>query len=175
MSKIGAAGTDPYRIRSYPRPPDDADPAPYGHEWSIFEGARGTCAAPMYLSPLKIQKGPATYVFQDPGFSGFNNPASVALDEAEKLFDADDVNIKLISLGTGLRSLTGDGSRGTKAEEGDINGVVQMIISSVGNTAKNIRNAPQVAKRIAKQLLNVATDTELTHLHTHEQFEREYV
>ena len=51
----------------------------------------------MYLSPLKIQKGPATYVFQDPGFSGFNNPASVALEEAEKLFDADDVNIKLIS------------------------------------------------------------------------------
>ncbi|KIM42911.1 hypothetical protein M413DRAFT_26876 [Hebeloma cylindrosporum] len=174
VSKIGAAGTDAYRIRSYPRPPDEVDPAPYGHKWSIFEGVRGTCAAPMYLSPLKIQKGPATYVFQDAGFSGFNNPASVALDEAEKLFDVDDVEIKLISLGTGLRSLTGDGGKGTKAEEGDINGVMQMILSSVGNTVKNIQNAPQVAKRLAKQLLSVATDTELTHLHTHEQFEREY-
>lgn len=99
----------------------------------------------------------------------------MALDEAEKLFDVDDVEIKLISLGTGLRSLTGDSVRGTKAEEGDINGVIEMILSSVGNTAKNTRNAPQVAKRIAKQLLNVATDTELTHLYTHEQFEREYV
>lgn len=127
----------------------------------------------MYLSPLKIQKGSATYVFQDAGFSGFNNPSTVALDEAEKLFD--DVEIKLVSLGTGLRSLKGDSRVGTKPEDEDINGIVQTIFASVGNVAKNIGNATQVAKRVAKQLLTVATDTELTHLHTYEQFEREYV
>jgi hypothetical protein len=129
----------------------------------------------MYLSPLKIQKGSAIYVFQDAGFSGFNNPATVALDEAEKIFsDEDDVDIKLVSLGTGLRSLKGDSVTGAKSEEESITGMVQTIFSTVGKTTKNIGNVTQVARRVAKQLLTVATDTEITHLHTYEQFGREY-
>ncbi|KAF9467927.1 acyl transferase/acyl hydrolase/lysophospholipase [Collybia nuda] len=176
VSRVGSAGVDAYRIRSYPRPLDDIDPSPYGHKWSIFEAIRGTCAAPMYLSPLKVQQGHGIFVFQDAGFSGFNNPSTVALDEAEKLFGLD-ADIKLISLGTGLRSLVGEGKHpGTSQDvkDEDIKSVVQMILNSVSTVAKNAKNAPQLARRVAKQLLEVATDTELTHLHTYEQFDREY-
>lgn len=166
MSKIGSAGVDAYRVRSYPRPLYDIDPAPYGHKWTIFEGARGTCATPLYLSPLEIPSGHATFTFQDAGYSGFNNPAKVAIDEAEKVFGAD-ATITLVSLGTGLRSLV-DG--GVKDEHIDI--FSQEILASVGELGSNIQDAPQVAKRVAKQLLEVANDTEISHLHMHAQFRR---
>ncbi|KAI9461106.1 acyl transferase/acyl hydrolase/lysophospholipase [Boletus coccyginus] len=176
VSKIGAAGVDAYRIRSYPRPLYDIDPAPYGHKWTIFEGARGTCATPLYLSPLKIPSGHATFTFQDAGYSGFNNPAKVAIDEAEKVFGSD-ATITLVSLGTGLRSLVDWGQDGMganrEAEAEHIDSFVQQILANVGELVRNIQNAPQVAKRVAKQLLEVATDTEISHLHMHEQFKRQ--
>ncbi|KAH7907768.1 acyl transferase/acyl hydrolase/lysophospholipase [Hygrophoropsis aurantiaca] len=176
VSKIASAGVDPNRIRSYPRPSDDIDPAPYGHKWTIVQGARGTCAAPLYFSPLKIQSGKATYVFQDAGASGFNNPAIPAMDEAEKLFGYD-ANITLVTLGTGLRSLVKEGQYRTggkkEVEEEDVANFMQQILDSVKNVGKNARNAPQLAKRIAKQLLEVATDTEISHLHTAEEFDRQ--
>ncbi|KAF9058506.1 acyl transferase/acyl hydrolase/lysophospholipase [Rhodocollybia butyracea] len=86
VSKIGAAGTDAYRIRSYPTPASEIEPSPYGHKWTIFEGARGTCAAPLYFSPLRILGGNSVYLFQDAGSSGFNNPAKIAVSEAEQVF-----------------------------------------------------------------------------------------
>jgi hypothetical protein len=55
-----------------------------------------------------------------------------------------------------------------------VDGLAQQILVDVGELGRNIRNAPQVAKRVAKQLLEVATDTEISHLHMHEQFRRQY-
>ena len=177
VSKINSAGVDAYRIRSYPRPRDEIDPAPYGHKWTIFEGARGTCATPLYLSPLTIQCGHATFAFQDAGFSGFNNPAKVAMDEAKKVFGTD-ATITLVSVGTGLRSLIDAGLRGSSInkviKDEHIDTLAQQILAKVGELGRNMRNAPQVAKRLAKQLLDVATDTEISHLHMYEQFRSLY-
>ncbi|KAF8547904.1 FabD/lysophospholipase-like protein [Imleria badia] len=173
ISKSGPAGVDAYRIRSYPRPSHNIDPAPYGHKWTIFEAARGTCATPLYLSPLKIQSGHATFTFQDAGYSGLNNPAKAATDEAEKIFGVD-ATITLVSLGTGLRSLVDGGQHRTRTneevEDGHVDRFAQRILANVGELGRSIQNAPQVAKRVAKQLLEVATDTEISHLHMHEWF-----
>ncbi|KAF8129626.1 acyl transferase/acyl hydrolase/lysophospholipase [Boletus edulis] len=167
VSKIGAAGADAYRIRSYPRPLRDIDPAPYGHKWTVCEGARATCATTLYMSPLKIRSGHATFTFQDAGYSGFNNPAKVALDEAEKIFGVD-AAIALVSLGTGLRSLV-DG----EAEDEHINSFTQQILARIEELGRNVQDAPQVAKRVVKQLLEVANDTEISHSHMSERFKRQ--
>ncbi|KAI9461101.1 hypothetical protein HD554DRAFT_1527788 [Boletus coccyginus] len=59
VSKIGTAGVDAYRIRSYPRPLCDIGPAPYGHKWTIFKGARGTMICSSTLSiPTRYSKWP---------------------------------------------------------------------------------------------------------------------
>lgn len=100
------------------------------------------------------------------------------MDEAEKVFGSD-ATITLVSLGTGLRSLVERGQDGTganrEAEAEHIDSFVQQILANVGDLGRNFQNAPQVAKRVAKQLLEVATDTEISHLHMHEQFKRQYV
>ncbi|KAF8815230.1 FabD/lysophospholipase-like protein [Phlegmacium glaucopus] len=177
VSKVGSAGVDAYRIRSYPRPFGDIDPPPYSHQWTIFEGARGTCAAPLYLSPLKIQKGHAIYLFQDAGASGFNNPSQVAIDEAEKIF-GDNVAITLVSLGTGLRNLAeyeGKDSLSAKEQvkQEQIDSFTLRILDNAKQTRKNIKNARHLAKRIARQLFEVATDTEISHGRVYEDFKRE--
>ncbi|KAH7903484.1 hypothetical protein BJ138DRAFT_1120334, partial [Hygrophoropsis aurantiaca] len=169
---------DAYRIRSYPCPLDDIDPAPFGHKWTIFEGSRGTCATPLYFSPLKIPSGHSTFTFQDAGYSGFNNPAKIAIDEAEKLF-GDDATITLVSLGTGLRSLVERGQyrsgtkTGLRIKDEDVTSSVQQILASVGERGAGIEDATRVAKRVAKQLLEVANDTEISHLRMYEEFERQ--
>ncbi|KAF8427178.1 acyl transferase/acyl hydrolase/lysophospholipase [Boletus edulis BED1] len=176
VSKIGSAGVDAYRIRSYPRPLRDINPAPYGHKWTIFEGARATCAVPLYLSPLNIQVGHATFTFQDAGYSGFNNPAKVALDEAEKTFGPD-ATITLVTLGTGLRSLVYGGEDGwgnnKQVDDEHIDRLALQILANVEKLGSIIQDAPQVARRVAKQLLEVANDTEISHLHMHERFKRQ--
>ncbi|KAF8815225.1 FabD/lysophospholipase-like protein [Phlegmacium glaucopus] len=175
--KWGRLGLTHNHIRSYPRPFGDIDPPPYSHQWTIFEGARGTCAAPLYLSPLKIQKGHAIYLFQDAGASGFNNPSQVAIDEAEKIF-GDNVAITLVSLGTGLRNLAGyEGKDSLSAKEQvkqeQIDSFTLRILDNAEQTRKNIKNARHLAKRIERQLFEVATDTEISHGRVYEDFKRE--
>lgn len=191
VSKIGAAGVEPYRVRSYPTPPTEIDPSPYGHKWTVLQCARGTCAAPLYLSPLRIASGNSIYLFQDAGSSGFNNPAKIAASEAQAVFGAD-AAITLVSLGTGIKSLVGkwkDLNEARRVMDDQVDSVMNQIVESaeqtdkpdnkilrffkgVRRTHKNVQNSPDLVRRIATQLLEVATDTEITHSQVHEQFRR---
>ncbi|KAF8815236.1 FabD/lysophospholipase-like protein [Phlegmacium glaucopus] len=184
VSKTGSAGVDAYRIRSYPTPPSEIDPSPYGHKWTIFQGARGTCAAPLYLSPLKIARGNSVYSFQDAGSSGFNNPAKIGVSEAKQVF-GDDAAITLSLVGQGK-----DLQDARKVMEEQVDSVMNQIVESTEQTRnrdenailrlikrakrthKNIQNSPELVRRIAKQLLEVATDTEMSHSQVYEQFKR---
>lgn len=89
-----------------------------------------------------------------------------------------DATIILISLGNGLRSLVDGGQHGAttnkEVNDGYVDHFAQRILANVGELGRNIQNAPQVAKRMAKQLLEVAADTELSHLHMHEWFRSQY-
>lgn len=175
VSQGGAAGVDAYRVRSYQRPRGEVETSPSGHSWSIREAARGTSAAPMYFAPLEIKSGHGRpYVFQDAGASGFNNPAKIALDEAEKLFPNDE--IVLISLGTGLGTLVPDGpkSGGSKAvDDSDVEVPANKILGKLGKSFKNAGSAKRRAMDLAKQLVEVATDTEIAHSDLHNRFTRE--
>jgi hypothetical protein len=81
-------------------------------------------------------------------------------------------------LGTGLRSLVEGRQHGTRTnkevKDEHVDSIAQQILADVEELGRSIRDAPQVAKRVAKQLLEVAADTEIAHLHMHEQFKIQY-
>jgi len=105
-SGAGSAGVEAYRLRSYQTPRGGTDSAPTDYSWTVRQAARATSAAPLYFAPLAID----SQVFQDAGASGFNNPASEALQEAELLWSTKKHEFMLFSLGTGLASLLPDNS-----------------------------------------------------------------
>jgi hypothetical protein len=108
------------------------------------------------------------------------NPAKMAASEAEQVFGAN-ATITLVSLGTGLKSLVGQwkdlkDTRKVMDEQADsvMNQIAEQtrkhdgnkffLIKGVKRTHTNIQNSPDLVRRIATQLLEVATDTEMTHM-----------
>jgi hypothetical protein len=140
---------------------------------------RATTAAPMYFTPLEIKDNTGyKYTFQDAGVSGFSNPSALALDEAEKLFQDDEV--VLVSLGTGLSTLLADDGpkRGGSVaiSEDDAKGFAQKIFAALGGkSSQKHAKIKGEAHKLAKQFLGIANDTELVHLDMASRFTREFV
>lgn len=67
---------------------------------NICEAARATSAAPSFFPAIRV--GPLQRIFIDAGL-GYNNPARVLLDEAERIWGSqlDPQNLTIISIGTG--------------------------------------------------------------------------
>lgn len=91
----------PILASTYPLPPSSA--IPHGtNKWSVAEACRATSAAPVYLPAIRI--GTTEYV--DGSLACGNDPTSIGIDEAEKLFQGREIDL-IVSVGTGL-TLPGD-------------------------------------------------------------------
>jgi hypothetical protein len=120
----------------------------------------------LYFAPLAIE----SQVFQDAGASGFNNPASEALQEAELLWSTKKHEFILFSLGTGLASLLPDNSNlDNPVAHSDAGNFIQAA-NKLRSKFKNVTTAKERFEQVAKQLVAVATDTELTHADTAKRF-----
>jgi hypothetical protein len=69
-----------------------------------MDAALATTATPGLFPPHSISSRGMEYTFQDPGFSGFSNPARLAYEEAARLFPSRRLNV-LLSMGYGAPSL----------------------------------------------------------------------
>jgi hypothetical protein len=99
----------------------------------------------MYFAPLQID----SQAFQDAAASGFNNPTLEVLAEAALRWPPETHEFVVVSLGMGLPSLL----RNNPGNEE----VATMLQEELG------KGIPVVMDQVAKQLLSVANDTELTH------------
>ncbi|KAF9058508.1 hypothetical protein BDP27DRAFT_1303651 [Rhodocollybia butyracea] len=156
----GSSGVEAYRLRSYATPRGAVESLP-GYSWKIVEAARTTSAAPMYFAPVLVN----TQVFQDAGGSGFNNPTSEAIKKL-KCSGAgkskDEVELVVLSLGTGLASLTVEHFDDQRFENPD-DSRLKNVVNKLRSKVKNIATAKERLEQIAKQFVQVATVTERTH------------
>ncbi|KAH7907766.1 acyl transferase/acyl hydrolase/lysophospholipase [Hygrophoropsis aurantiaca] len=164
---VGSAGTEAYRLRTYAVPRDGFESAPPGHSWTIRQAARATSAAPMYFAPLQIE----SQAFQDAAASGFNNPTLEALQEAELRWPTRQHEFVIISLGTGLCSLLPDDFDDQPVANPD-DKAFDKVVNNLRNKFKNITTAKARFEQVAKQLVSVATDTELTHGEAAKRFKK---
>ncbi|EUC42742.1 hypothetical protein COCMIDRAFT_28657 [Bipolaris oryzae ATCC 44560] len=81
------------RLRSYPSTTEE----PF--DFTIWEAARATSAAPTFFAPIKFPNG---MDFRDSGF-GANNPIFELINEIRKEFPTKDIST-IVSLGTGVSS-----------------------------------------------------------------------
>ncbi|KAF8550167.1 FabD/lysophospholipase-like protein [Imleria badia] len=140
-STAGAAGVEPYRVRSYTAPRGVVESV-LDHDWTVCEVIRAATALPGYFKPVDI----GSQSFQDAVLSGSANPVREAIAEVE-LRGSQNFEPLIISLGTGLVSLS---SSDVEDELSDHSGSQQP-----GRIFRT--NA------FSKQLLDVARDTELAH------------
>lgn len=166
----GSSGVEAYHLRSYALPRGAVEALP-GHPWTIMEAARATSAAPMYFAPVAV----GSQVFQDAGGSGFNNPTSEALKEAEMRWagkNKGEVEYVVLSLGTGLASLIVDDIDDQQIKNSSRN--LENMVNKVRSKIKNIATAKGRIGQIANQLVAVATDTERTHADVLKRFAAEW-
>ncbi|KAF9467928.1 acyl transferase/acyl hydrolase/lysophospholipase [Collybia nuda] len=155
----GSAGVEAYRLRSYPTPRKGTDSAPIGHNWTICQAARATSAAPTYFSPLEV----GSQLFQDAGASGFNNPVMEAVQEAEMRWPPSKHEYVIISLGTGLASLISDDIENTPLRDGTPDSKIRKVVDELRRKVHNVVTVKDRLEHVAKQLVRVATDSELAH------------
>ncbi|KAH7907765.1 acyl transferase/acyl hydrolase/lysophospholipase [Hygrophoropsis aurantiaca] len=153
-SAAGAAGSEPYRLRSYTTPPDGVDSLP-DHDWTIFQVVRAATALPTYLKPFSVGSQP----FQDAATSGAANPVREALSEVTLRW-SNKVEPVIVSLGTGLVSLFPvNSSREEEPSERH-----RPIFNKLLKVLKlKTQKTKTWSDEFAKQLVRVAQDTELVH------------
>lgn len=181
-SAVQGASVDATRIRSYTTPKGEAETLPHDHKWTVFQVIRAATASKQYFTPLEIPKGGS---FSDAGTSGFSNPSKVALEEMNIRFP--DHSVVLVSLGTGLSSLlppkplkkeknkeAKEAKEHVDAEENKKK-VAGSILKRIKHRLKDKEHEEANAILLAKQMIDVATDAEITHLETATRYKREYV
>jgi hypothetical protein len=152
----------PTILRTYPDPPQSTMSS---HKWLIKEAARATSAAPTYFPPFDLGGG---YVFKDAGAFGFNNPASLVLKEAEQIpqFRGRSVGC-VLSLGTGLAMLARPNGPSNILSTSEADKNANLLVERALANAKKLFKTPNTAYRSLTQLtgdlVNVATNTEVTH------------
>ncbi|KAI0894839.1 acyl transferase/acyl hydrolase/lysophospholipase [Annulohypoxylon nitens] len=105
----------------------------------IYEAARATTAAPLYLSPIEITRGSMTETFID-GAMGCNNPADELVDEATALYGADRAIGCLVSLGTGSMGPLTTGKRTGPRRLVDLIKNVKRLVTSPERVHVGLRN-----------------------------------
>jgi hypothetical protein len=121
----------------------EGDSQDWLHNCKIWEAARATTAAPTFFKQMDITRGTISETFMD-GAMGCNNPTSELLNEAERFFDKSRKLGCFLSLGTGTRS--------RNLESSDANSASFLI-----SLAKNIKD--------------IAVDTEAVHQRTKHMFD----
>ncbi|KAG6373275.1 acyl transferase/acyl hydrolase/lysophospholipase [Boletus reticuloceps] len=155
QSTAGAAGVEPYRVRSYTKPPRGVESV-VGRDWTICEVIRAATALPGYVKPVDIE----SQSFQDAALSGSANPVWAAISEVELRWSKKCEPL-MISLGTGLVSLL---SSDSDEELSDQDG------KPLGITGSQPPRGVLSSSTFSKQLLGVARDTELAHRRAKECF-----
>ncbi|KAI9461105.1 acyl transferase/acyl hydrolase/lysophospholipase [Boletus coccyginus] len=149
QSTAGAAGVEPYRVRSYTTPRGGIESVPDRH-WTICEVVRAAVALPGYFKPVDI----GSQSFQDAVLSGSANPVQEAISEIELRW-SQDFEPLIISLGTGLVSLSSFDSDDELSEED--HAPAPLVAGSQRPRGIFWSDA------FLKQLQGVARDTELAH------------
>ncbi|KAK4703554.1 protein SCO1, partial [Phenoliferia sp. Uapishka_3] len=148
------SGPQPVLLRSYP---SIEGMSPAGHEWTFVEAARATSAAPTYFEPIVVED----LLFEDAGASGNNNPAEIALQEAQRLSKTDawkgraEVGpIMLLSVGTGVASLIRKGARTADdlANDPKLFSTLRTAFTAPGETKRR-------ALGLVQHFIKIATDS----------------
>ena len=136
---------------------------------TVWEAARATSAAPSFFKPIRITVPPPGRTFVDGGL-GHNNPAEVALAEAERIWP-DKTKFRLVSIGTGrqdsvrfVESVSTEGNL-----ENSSPGLVRQTASKVMGKIPHATNVSRTPKgvtavtNIAKECVKLATNSEGVH------------
>lgn len=161
----GFAFGQPGLLRSYDVPPVAAPSLPDGHDWLIWQAARATSAARTYFPPLTISNKSQ---FEDAGPFGFNNPAALAVSEANVIPDFRKRPIGcIVSLGTGLQTLV------VRNREREIDQPLEAELAGRTLVQKTIQMFKGIPTRLQdiygrletwkKDLIKTATNTEIPH------------
>ena len=137
----------------------------------IWEAARATSAAPSFFKPIKIDDPiPIQYV---DGALGWNNPAGLAIVEAQRIWNVNKTDVCLVSIGTGQQSamsILDESLENDLETQRSLFRQVQSSLSNVASTVipywKTARNIPPgilALLKMAGALTRVATNTEAVH------------
>ena len=140
---------------------------------AIWEAARATTAAPSFFKPMKIDNPPPAIMYIDGGL-GYNNPARLALVEAQRIWNSKKREICLVSIGTGQRSAVSIVDESQLESNLEIQcslfKVVQSSLSAFASktipywdTAKNIPPGLHALLKMAVALTSIATNPEAVH------------
>jgi len=154
QSTAGAAGVEPYRVRSYTAPRGGIESVLDRH-WTLCEVIRAAIALPGYFKPVDI----GSQSFQDAVLSGSANPVREAISEVELRW-SQDFEPLIISLGTGLVSLS-------SFDEDDED---YAVVPGGSQRPRGIF----WSDAFLKQLQGVARDTELAHQGAMKHFRNMY-
>jgi hypothetical protein len=124
---------------------------------------RGTIASPLFLSPLYISK----YGFRDSGFSGFNNPMELALQEFYELWPNDRPGA-VVSIGTDFSTLVPhSGIRRDWAVTDQYARIyAKQVVEKLSSFDQSSEATRKHALTLVKQLVMLAVDTEIIHAET---------
>ena len=132
---------------------------------------RGTIASPLFLSPLYISK----YGFRDSGFSGFNNPMELALQEFQELWPNDRPGA-VISIGTDFSSLAPQSLRRDWAVTDQYARIyAKQVVEKLPLSDQNSEVMRKHALDLVKQLVMLAVDSEIIHVETSSKFPQKLV
>jgi patatin-like phospholipase/acyl hydrolase len=151
--------SEPSLLRSYYPHPSVPDLPPFDYSWLVTDAALAASAAPFYFEPYSPVKG---YAFKDAGAFGFNNPAEIAVKEAERIRAFSDRMIGcIVSIGSGMSPLSrrDDGSTAEQYSES----LVHNAFSKYKSLLDLPRDAYSRLSVIGNDLIDVATNTERTH------------
>lgn len=148
---------------------------------AIWEAARATSAAPMYFKEMTINTRPPPITYIDGGL-GYNNPAKLALIEAERIWNK---KACLVSIGTGhpsavsivdesqLENDLGVQRTFLKTMQSSLSTLASYIIPK-WDIAKNIPDGILALLKMGGALTSIITNTEAVHdqleRDAHEQF-----
>ncbi|KAH7904535.1 acyl transferase/acyl hydrolase/lysophospholipase [Hygrophoropsis aurantiaca] len=161
-STAGAAGTEPYRLRSYPTPPGGVDSV-IDHNWTVCEVIRAVTALPGCFKPVDI----GSQSFQDAALSGAANPVLEAISEVELRWEKE-FDPSITSLGTGLVSLVSINSDDELSDCDD-----EPAYNKLRSAVKPQHSRGMTRSDVfSEQLLRVAQDTELAHREARKQLRK---
>ena len=136
---------------------------------AIWEVARATSAAPSFFKPMTIKNPPPPVTYVDGGL-GYNNPAKLALIEAGRIWDHN--NVCLVSIGTGHPSATSIVENSQLENDLGVQRsflkVAQSSLSTLAsipkwNAAKNIPAGVLALLKMAGALASIVTNSEVVH------------
>lgn len=138
-------------------------------ECTIWQAARATSAAPTFFKPMEINRPRPAITYIDGGM-GHNNPAEVALEEAQRIWP-DCSQFGLVSIGTGRPKansiLLSDGAESDPVAQqsflDNLKSYIPTKVTEVWSTAKNTPSGVMALMKMGSALAKLATNSEEAH------------